>query len=69
MHLKDKINYNETHPDSIFVQNLLITQPKSYGRVTMSQQHLTVTKQNKKYNTTSHLKIIVSCYKIILILM
>ncbi|EFU83401.1 N-hydroxyarylamine O-acetyltransferase [Staphylococcus lugdunensis] len=45
---KDKINYNETHPDSIFVQNLLITQPKSYGRVTMSQQHLTVTKQNRK---------------------
>ncbi len=38
------IEYNQTHPDSIFVQHLLITMPQSFGRATMSENHLTLTK-------------------------
>ncbi|MFB1519087.1 arylamine N-acetyltransferase, partial [Staphylococcus aureus] len=32
------------NPDSIFVQHLLITMPQSFGRATMSENHLTLTK-------------------------
>lgn len=38
------IEYNQTNPDSIFVQHLLITMPQSFGRATMSENHLTLTK-------------------------
>ncbi|MDN8974888.1 arylamine N-acetyltransferase, partial [Staphylococcus aureus] len=38
------IEYNQTHPDSIFVQHLLITMPQSFGRATMSENHLTLTR-------------------------
>ncbi|WP_460996374.1 arylamine N-acetyltransferase, partial [Staphylococcus aureus] len=36
--------YNQTNPDSIFVKHLLITMPQSCGRATMSENHLTLTK-------------------------
>ncbi|HID1290834.1 TPA: arylamine N-acetyltransferase, partial [Staphylococcus aureus] len=32
------------HPDSVFVKHLLITMPQSFGRATMSENHLTLTK-------------------------
>lgn len=38
------IEYNQTHPDSVFVKHLLITMPQSFGRATMSENHLTLTK-------------------------
>ena len=49
------IQYNSQHPDSIFVQQLIVTQPQSYGRATMSLQHLTLSKQDgkDKYDVTS----------------
>lgn len=50
------IEYNQYHPDSIFVQRLLITQPQSFGRATMSHEQLTLTKgpQKEKYPVTSN---------------
>lgn len=47
----ENIEYNQTNPNSIFVKRLIITMPKSYGRVTMSQNHLTITKGDKKEKT------------------
>ncbi|MBM6506179.1 MULTISPECIES: arylamine N-acetyltransferase [Staphylococcus] len=49
------IEYNQTNPNSTFVKRLLVTMPKSYGRATMSQDNLTLTKQQKKekYDVTS----------------
>ncbi|MCG7337807.1 arylamine N-acetyltransferase [Staphylococcus sp. ACRSN] len=49
------IDYNQYHPDSIFVQKLLITQPQDFGRATMSHEQLTLTKgqQKEKYPVTS----------------
>ncbi|MCD2138408.1 arylamine N-acetyltransferase family protein [Salinicoccus halitifaciens] len=44
----DNLMYNQQHPDSIFVRKLLITMPKSYGRVSMSENNLTITKDGKK---------------------
>ncbi|SUL70313.1 N-acetyltransferase [Staphylococcus aureus] len=41
------IEYNQTHPDSVFVKHLLITMPQSFGRATMSENHLTF---NKRWN-------------------
>lgn len=38
------IEYNQTHPDSVFVKHLLITMPQSFGRATMFENHLTLTK-------------------------
>ncbi|MDM7862427.1 arylamine N-acetyltransferase family protein [Staphylococcus borealis] len=51
----DMIQYNSEHPDSIFVQQLIVTQPQSFGRATMSLQHLTLSKQDHKdkYDVTS----------------
>jgi N-hydroxyarylamine O-acetyltransferase len=45
---EDNIDYNQSNPESIFVQRLLVTQPQSYGRATMSFNHLTLTKQGYK---------------------
>ncbi|MEX5652362.1 arylamine N-acetyltransferase [Staphylococcus cohnii species complex 1658] len=47
----ENIEYNQTNPNSIFVKRLIITMPKSYGRVTMSQNYLTITKGDKKEKT------------------
>ncbi|MDA4233002.1 arylamine N-acetyltransferase, partial [Escherichia coli] len=49
------IEYNQTNPNSTFVKRLLVTMPKSYGRATMSQNNLTLTKQRdkEKYDVTS----------------
>lgn len=48
------IEYNQTHPDSIFVQHLLITMPQSFGRATMSENHLTLTRNgsSEKFDVT-----------------
>ena len=51
------INYNTSHPESIFVKQLMITKPQHFGRATMSYHHLTLTKRYKKSNS-SHMKII-----------
>lgn len=45
---EDNIDYNQSNPESIFVQRLLVTQPQSFGRATMSFNHLTLTKQGHK---------------------
>lgn len=52
---EDMIQYNSQHPDSIFVQQLIVTQPQSFGRATMSSHHLTLSKQDgkDKYDVTS----------------
>ncbi|WP_254250244.1 arylamine N-acetyltransferase family protein [Macrococcus equipercicus] len=42
------IDYNQHNPQSIFVQNLLITKAQADGRVSMSQDHLTITKNGDK---------------------
>lgn len=49
------IEYNQINPNSTFVKRLLVTMPKSYGRATMSQNNLTLTKQRdkEKYDVTS----------------
>ncbi|HEC2203518.1 TPA: arylamine N-acetyltransferase [Staphylococcus delphini] len=47
----ENIEYNQSNPNSIFVKRLIITMPKSYGRVTMSQNYLTITKGDKKKKT------------------
>ncbi|MEB6202009.1 MULTISPECIES: arylamine N-acetyltransferase family protein [Mammaliicoccus] len=44
----DHLDFNEHNPNSIFVQKLIITIPKQYGRVSMSNEHLTITTQNDK---------------------
>ncbi|PTG35813.1 arylamine N-acetyltransferase [Staphylococcus capitis] len=48
------IEYNQKDPNSTFVQHLLITMPKPYGRATMSQNNLTLSKQQgkEKYEVT-----------------
>ncbi|RIP34874.1 arylamine N-acetyltransferase [Staphylococcus gallinarum] len=48
------IDYNQYHPESIFVQRLLITQPQSFGRATMTHEQLTLTRaqQQEKYPVT-----------------
>ena len=52
---EDKINYNDHHPNSIFVQQLLITQPQSFGRATMTYHTLTLSNDinKRKYNVTT----------------
>lgn len=45
---KEMIDYNSSNPESIFVQQLIITKPQSFGRATMSLQHLTLSKQDSK---------------------
>lgn len=47
-YFKENIEYNQTNPNSIFVKNLLITMPKSFGRATMSEDALTLTKKDSK---------------------
>ena len=44
----EMINYNTSHPESIFVKQLMITKPQHFGRATMSYNHLTLTKRYKK---------------------
>ena len=47
------INYNTSHPESIFVKQLMITKPQHFGRATMSYNHLTLTKRYKKSSSLS----------------
>lgn len=47
----DKLEYNQHHPDSVFVRKLIVTKPTTTGRVTMTQDHLTVTDENGKHKT------------------
>lgn len=44
----DNLDYNQHHPDSIFVKKLIVTMPKQYGRASMSENHLTLTKYGVK---------------------
>ena len=44
----EMINYNTSHPESIFVKQLMITKPQNFGRATMSYHHLTLTKDIKR---------------------
>ncbi|MDG0842239.1 arylamine N-acetyltransferase [Staphylococcus equorum] len=39
------IEFNQHHPDSIFVRKLLVSKAKTYGRVTLSNAHLTMTNE------------------------
>lgn len=50
----NSIKYNQTNPDSIFVEHLLITMPQSFGRATMSENHLTLTRNStlEKFDVT-----------------
>ena len=45
---EDNIDYNQTHPDSVFVKRLVITMPTEKGRVTMSQNHVTLMEKSGK---------------------
>ena len=54
----EMINYNTSHPESIFVKQLMVTKPQHFGRATMSYNHLTLTKRYKKSSSLSHVKII-----------
>ncbi len=45
---EEHMEYNQHNEDSIFVKQLLITMPKSYGRATMNSNKLTLTKHGKK---------------------
>src|SRR5699024_4822462 len=42
------IAFNQYNEESIFLQKLIISKAKPYGRVTMSNDHLTITKYGKK---------------------
>lgn len=44
----DMIEYNSSNPESIFVQQLIVTKPQTYGRATMSFNHLTLSKPSNK---------------------
>lgn len=45
---EDNMDYNQLHPDSIFTRHLIITMPKSYGRVSMTENSLTITMDGEK---------------------
>ena len=38
---------NRRHSDSIFVQKLFVSRAKTYGRVTLSNAHLTIAKNGE----------------------
>ncbi|MDU1374858.1 MAG: arylamine N-acetyltransferase, partial [Staphylococcus epidermidis] len=62
---KDKISYNEHHPHSIFVRHLLITQPQSFGRATMTYHSLTLSNDSTKHKydvTTNNYKYFLKKY-------
>ncbi|WP_271398400.1 arylamine N-acetyltransferase [Salinicoccus roseus] len=44
----DNMDYNQHHPDSIFTKHLIVTMPKSYGRVSMTESSLTITMDGEK---------------------
>lgn len=44
----DNMDYNQHHPDSIFTRHLIITMPKSYGRISMTESNLTITMDGEK---------------------
>lgn len=44
----ESIEFNQHHPNSIFVKKLIVTKPLPDGRITMSERHLTVTRQSGK---------------------
>ncbi|MFQ3853084.1 arylamine N-acetyltransferase family protein [Staphylococcus parequorum] len=41
------IEFNQHHSDSIFVRKLLVSKAKTYGRVTLSNAHLTISKNGE----------------------
>ena len=45
---EDSIDYNQTHPDSVFVKRLVITIPTENGRATMSHNHVTLMEKGEK---------------------
>lgn len=45
---KGPLDYNQHNKNAVFVKKLMITIPKTYGRVTMSENDLTITEQEKK---------------------
>ncbi|MBI5975727.1 arylamine N-acetyltransferase family protein [Staphylococcus canis] len=47
-YFNEMLDYNQYDPEAVFVQHLLITKPTVDGRVTMSENHLTIQKQGKK---------------------
>ncbi|MEJ7541985.1 arylamine N-acetyltransferase [Staphylococcus intermedius] len=47
----DKLEYNQHNPKSLFVRSLIVTMPTATGRVTMSQDYLTITDQDGKHKT------------------
>ncbi|WP_270223203.1 arylamine N-acetyltransferase family protein [Staphylococcus epidermidis] len=62
---EDKISYNEHHPHSIFVRHLLITQPQSFGRATMTYHSLTLSNDSTKHKydiTTNNYKYFLKKY-------
>lgn len=52
----DKIVYNQSNPNSIFVKQLLVTQPQTFGRATMTHRTLTLSygDTKEKYDVTAH---------------
>lgn len=48
---RDPLAYNQHNENSVFVRKLMITMPKSYGRVSMSENDLTITKDGEKSKT------------------
>lgn len=47
----EPLAYNQHNENSVFVRKLVITLPKFYGRVSMSENDLTVTKEGEKTKT------------------
>lgn len=62
------LDYNQHNPESIFVKKLLITQAKSNGRVTMSQDSLTITtpegKQKKPVTAENYRSFLVDYFNL-----
>lgn len=51
MEFKESLAFNQHNEKSIFVQKIMITIPKTYGRVTMTEDELTITQQGIKSKT------------------
>ncbi|WP_106497310.1 arylamine N-acetyltransferase family protein [Lentibacillus sp. Marseille-P4043] len=47
----EPLAFNQYNENSIFVKKLVISIPKTYGRVTMSENDLTITRQGEKSRT------------------
>ncbi|HLR66971.1 MAG TPA: arylamine N-acetyltransferase [Virgibacillus sp.] len=44
----EPLDYNQHNENAVFVKKLVVTLPKSYGRVTMSANNVTITSQGEK---------------------